>query len=122
MCKFNQLPQEKVVVPEPVKNTSRNNDVTQQAQGSHMNNSWQSRLRIGSAVLTLDAINEWSPAVIKNVSNGAVLVSFDDWSSEWDEWVPLYSERIRQRQVEREAIDHRDDTQSDTSRDSHNLV
>lgn len=52
-------------------------------------------LAVGSQVEALDVQELWFPACIKTVRQREVLVSFDGWDSQWDEWLPRDSPRLR---------------------------
>ena len=52
-------------------------------------------LSIGSQIEALDIQELWYPARVVKMHLHEVLVSFDGWDSEWDEWLPRSSPRIR---------------------------
>ena len=53
-------------------------------------------LRPGSQVEALDTMDLWFPAQIVECTKTQVLVSFDGWKSQWDEWLPRNSPRLRE--------------------------
>ena len=48
-----------------------------------------------SIVEALDVQDLWFPARVVATSANKVLVSFDGWTSDWDEWLPKDSKRLR---------------------------
>ena len=48
----------------------------------------------GHPIEALDLQQLWYPASIVSTQGDQVLVSFDGWPSEWDEWMPKDSARL----------------------------
>ena len=52
-------------------------------------------LEIGTLIEALDVQNLWFPARVVQVQASKVLVHFDGWSNNWDEWIDSQSARLR---------------------------
>jgi hypothetical protein len=50
----------------------------------------------GTLVEALDVQNLWYPARVVTATASKVLLSFDGWSNDWDEWLPKSSARLRE--------------------------
>ena len=44
---------------------------------------------VGSNIDVLDTANHWVKATIKEIQNGKALISYEGWSSKWNEWIEL---------------------------------
>ena len=53
------------------------------------------KFSVGAAVEALDDQQLWYPATLVEERKDAVLVAFDGWSSQWNEWVAKDSKRLR---------------------------
>jgi len=53
------------------------------------------RLDVGSLIEALDVQNLWFPARVVEVKEEEVLVHFDGWTADWDEWLETDSTRLR---------------------------
>ena len=53
-------------------------------------------LHVGALIEALDVQELWYPARVEEIAGRNIRVSFAGWSSEWDEWLPKSSPRIRE--------------------------
>jgi hypothetical protein len=53
-------------------------------------------LRVGDEIEALDWEGFWYPAHVLQAQEHAVLIHYDGWSADDDEWVPITSERLRE--------------------------
>lgn len=53
-------------------------------------------LAVGTRIEALDVQELWYPACIEEANGKVVRVSFDGWGSDWDEWLPKSSPRLRE--------------------------
>eukprot|EP01083_Nonionella_stella_P066612 175578_1 len=56
-----------------------------------------SRFCVGQKVDAKDPLDKWYHATVMNVTPSRVFVSYDDWSSKWDEWIDIDSKRLATR-------------------------
>ena len=58
--------------------------------------SWRRELQSNSLIDVLDTVNKWYTGRVVEIRPGVVKVSYDGWSSRYDEWLSITSDRIAQ--------------------------
>ena len=56
---------------------------------------WRASLQVGSECDACDAENEWITVTILNINGTQVKIHYNGWSSTWDEWLDISSERLQ---------------------------
>ena len=48
---------------------------------------------VGKKLDARDSVNSWCSASVVQVAASRVLIRYDGWSSKWDEWIEITSDR-----------------------------
>lgn len=59
------------------------------------NPNWRN-FKIGDLVDALDTTKKWFESTVRDVKDDKVLIHYNNWSSKWDEWINVNSDRLAQ--------------------------